>query len=191
MRATAVVCVLLLPLSVHGADVYVCTDAQGRKVFSDEPCGPDAQKMDVRAAPPGTRDENAIDGVRSMARELDERLERDRAEAQELRKLRIEADRQARLDEARQEEQRRQAEDAMPPIIYTPVYPGYLPHPHRPHPHRPQDGFRFEFNTGGPPASRPPQAGPNPPGGPAPAPGPRLPAPTPGVSHSIAPPPGR
>jgi len=52
LAAWAAPLLLLLP-ALAAADVHVCRDANGRKVFSDSPCGPDAKVLKVAPATGG------------------------------------------------------------------------------------------------------------------------------------------
>ena len=100
------------PLQADQATVYQCKQPDGTVVFSGKPCGPDAKQLTIEAPSAGSGGEEAMQGIRDMARQYDARMA------------------QQRRDEAR-------ARQHQPSVVVVPkaesssglAVPGYLPYP--------------------------------------------------------------
>lgn len=91
MRTIVTALLLCTAVAVY-AEIYKCTDAQGKTQYSDEPCGDDATLFVPEAAPAPAGDaQQRMDRTQRLLRALDaENAERNRVEA-EVRRAREEA----------------------------------------------------------------------------------------------------
>ena len=83
MRTIVMALLLCNAATVH-ADIYKCTDAQGKTQYSDEPCGDGATLFVPEAAPaPAVDAEQRMDKTQRLLRAYEaENVERKRAEAE-------------------------------------------------------------------------------------------------------------
>lgn len=104
------------------SEIYRCHATDGTVVFSDQPCGEDAQRVPVDAAPQGEGAEPGLAGTREVA-------ERYWARRAAEREKRLEA---ARAEHERQLEALRQA--PRPPEVVV-IQERVSPWPYSPHPY--------------------------------------------------------
>jgi len=70
--------------------VYKCIYSDGRIVYSDQPCNGQMEVQTITATEPGSGGEAALEGIRDLAREYDERREAERKAREEAERRALE-----------------------------------------------------------------------------------------------------
>jgi len=58
---------LIMPSWLLAMDVFRCLDEQGRVIFSDQPCGPDASRIHIEAAGQGSGARENLESIQRLA----------------------------------------------------------------------------------------------------------------------------